>query len=332
MTISGLGVRTPDLTSARVEHGYLERDKGTKGVRRSSVSDRLLGAAVVGGTGVLALGGGLLMRANGMGRPGTVLAAIGGAILGASLLGACTPGGSGRSKRTDVPGDEGAPGDDVSLHPESARDLTGADRTNPAPDGYDPKNSAARDAREGVVQLVHSTGMGSGWVVEPGRIVTNYHVAQGYEDVDVIDHRGETHAGQVVRLDRRHDLALVEAPTLKDAPLGMDDVVEQHETGETTGYPNGEFSNDAAVAAGMIDVNDDGMRREALFLSGTSAPGVSGGAVINGAGEVMGTAFAVGDAGDSEFVLAIPNDQVQRLLDRHERGSDAGGGAPATAG
>lgn len=322
MTISGLGARIPDLAGARVEPGFLEREEGTKGVRRSSGSSQLLGAAVIGGTGVLALGGGLLMRANGMGRPGTILAAIGGAILGVSLLGACVPG-SGRAARTDVPGDEGRTGDSVSLYPESARDLSVTDSTNPAPAGYDPHTSPVRDAREGVVQLKHSSGMGSGWVVEPGKIVTNYHVAQGYEQVDVIDHVGTKHAGTVVRLDRQHDLALVEAPTLEDAPLGMDDVVETAETGETTGYPDGAFRNDAAVAAGMIDVDDDGRRREALFLSGTSAPGVSGGAVINGAGEVMGTAFAVGDAGESSFVLAIPNDQVQSMLDRHEAASRA---------
>lgn len=332
MTISGLGGRIPDLSDARVDHGYRERERGTKGVRRSSGSNRLLGTAVIGGTGALALGTGLLMRANGMGRPGSILAAIGGAIVGVSLLGAFATTGSGRAPRTDVPGDEGRPGDDVSLYHDSARDLTGIDSTNPAPVGYDPLNSPVRDAREGVVQLEHSTGSGSGWVVEPGRVVTNYHVAQGYEHVDVIDHRGNEHRGTVVRLDRLHDLALVEAPTLRDTPLAMDDVVEQHELGETTGYPDGNFRNDAARAVGMVDVHDDGQRREALFLSGTSAPGVSGGAVINGAGEVMGTAFAVGSADDSQFVLAIPNDQVRGLLDRHEpTARPAASEPPATA-
>lgn len=334
MTIAGLGTpRISDGTTA--DKGFLRTDGATAGgADRRGLSAGTIGLLAAGGIG---LAGGIAMRAAGLGRIGTGIAALGGAILGASLLTACgSTGGSGPSRRTDVPGDEGGVGDGVEIVGESWADLppAGTDTTNPAPEDWYP-DSGTRDAREGVVQIVHGRGMGSGWVVEPGLLVTNYHVAQGFADVDVIDHRGTTHDGTVLRLDREHDLALVSAPTLRDTPLAMDDTVDELEGAETTGYPGGEFNNDAAHAAAMIDVLDAGRRREAILLLGTSQPGVSGGAVINGAGEVVGTSFAVGELGDgddpSNIVLAIPNDQVREFLDSHaraERDESAAGRTP----
>lgn len=316
MSLSGIGSRVQLGTSA--SYGVAQpgddsrtRVKTSSGERGNGLSVGLLAA---GGVGLV---GGLALRFAGMGRVGTGIAAIGGALLGASLLSAC-----GGPKGPPVPGDEGEPGGSVSTFPGSLKDLAtkGSDTTNPAPSGYD-ATSGGRDAREGVVLLSHSGGTGSGWVVQPRTVVTNYHVAQGHRDLSVTDHSGRKHDGVVRKLDRQHDLAIVDVPTLTDTPLKLDDTVEYAETGETTGYPHGEFSNDRAVAVGEVKVDDDGRERQALYFDGTSGEGVSGGAVINGAGEVMGTSFAVGEipASDGEpaspFVLAIPNDQVQSFLD-----------------
>ena len=308
MSLSGIGSRAQLGVTAT--YGLANPDRSRVRVNaRTSAGDRGNGLSVgllaAGGVGLV---GGLALRFAGLGKVGTGIAAIGGALLGASLLSACAgPTGP------PVPGDEGEPGGAVSTFPGSLKDFAaaGADSTNPAPGHYEAR-SGTRDAREGVVLLSHGGGTGSGWVVEPGTVVTNYHVAQGHRELSVTDHAGSTHEGVVRKLDRRHDLAIIDVPTLRDTPLKLDDTIEYAETGETTGYPHGEFSNDRAVGVGRISVDDDGREREALFFSGTSGEGVSGGAVINGAGEVMGTAFAVGDlpASDGEdatpVVLAIP--------------------------
>jgi S1-C subfamily serine protease len=316
MSLSGIGSRAQLGSSAT--YGLASPDSSRTRVKTSSGTNGhglSIGLLAAGGVGLV---GGLALRFAGLGKVGTGIAAIGGALLGASLLSAC-----GGPKGPPVPGDEGAPGGSVSTFPGTLKDLpaAGTDTTNPAPAGYDPK-SGSRDAREGVVLLSHSGGTGSGWVVEPHTVVTNYHVAQGHREITVTDHAGAEHDGVVRKLDRQHDLAIVDVPTLSDTPLKLDDTVEYAETGETTGYPHGEFNNDRAVAVGNIKIDDDGRERQALFFSGSSAEGVSGGAVINGAGEVMGTSFAVGelpgtddDPKASPFVLAIPNDQVTSFLD-----------------
>jgi S1-C subfamily serine protease len=315
MNLSDLGVRAQRGTTAT--YGLAQPKADDAGSSWSPV-----GVGIMAG-GALALAGGIGLRHAGMGRLGLGLAAIGAAALGVSLLASCAG-----PKGPPAPGDEGEAGGDVTTIPSSFVSYEeNLDTTNPAPADYAPE-SGTRDAREGVVQLAHSGGTGSGWVVEPGTVITNYHVAQGHRELDVVDHRGREHEGIVRRLDRAHDLAIVDVPTLKDAAFKLDDVVDYAETGETTGYPDGVFRNDAAVAVGSIDIEDDGRRRDAMFFSGTSAPGVSGGAVINGAGEVMGTAFAVGDLGDesdpSPFVLAIPNDQVKSFLDASPKPAPAG--------
>ncbi len=320
MSLSAIGTRVQ--LGAPAHAGLATDDRRTDDPRvRAQTSaggdDRSSFSIGLGAIGAVGLVGGIAMRFAGLGKVGTGIAALGGAILGASLLTALNSG----PKGPPIPGDEGRPGGDVSTYPSTLEKFrTDADTTNPAPAGYDPR-SGSRDAREGVVQISHGGGTGSGWVVDPGTIVTNYHVAQGHRELTVTDHAGREHAGVVRKLDRTHDLAVIDAPTLQDAPLAMDDVVDHAETGETTGYPDGDFSNDRAVAVGNVRVDDDGRERDAIFFSGTSAEGVSGGAVINGAGEVLGTAFAVGelpatDASDAEpFVLAIPNDQVRAFVD-----------------
>jgi S1-C subfamily serine protease len=330
MTIAAAGSpRIPEGTSAT--KGFLRTDRAgaTTATSDAPHSDGRVGPATIGllAGGGLGLAGGLALRGMGHGRIGTAIAAIGGALLGASLLTACGPTSGGTvgaapttPRRTDVPGDEGEAGDDLDiLGTWTDLPAAGSDATNPAPANWLP-SSGTLDAREGVVQFETDTGLGSGWVVEPGKVITNYHVAQGARDLDVIDHRGETHRGTVQRLDRSHDLALVTVPTLADAALPMDDVVEDLEFAETTGYPGGYFHNDAATAVNLVDIVDDGRPRDALMLLGESEQGVSGGAVINGAGEVVGTSFAVGSFADEEdpldFVLAIPNDQVRDFLAR----------------
>lgn len=306
--------------SVAAQRGIPDRRAAARPDDAGGVSSVAIGA--LAGGGALTIGG-LALRAAGHGRLGLGMAAIGGALLGVTLLSAC---GSLGVSGPPVPGDEGDVDGSVFTVPGSIRDLPTVDSTSPAPDGWRP-SSGTRDAREGVVQISHSRGTGSGWVVAPGQVITNYHVAQGHRSLNIIDHEGERHAGTVLRLDLAHDLALVSAPTLDDTPLPMDDTVTEIETGETTGYPDGRFSNDAALAVSNIDITDGGRRRSALYLSGTSAPGVSGGAVINGAGEVMGTSFAVGsfpgDEGEDDvsFVLAIPNDQVRGFLDAHAASS-----------
>ncbi|MCW2923838.1 MAG: serine protease [Thermoleophilia bacterium] len=292
----------------------VDTSQATNANPSSSGSKAGLVGLLAGGT---ALGvTGLALRHAGHGRLGLGLAAAGAAMLGASLLSGCSLGAAAPKPSTF----EQSHQDPISISATSLDNLPhGADRTNPAPPGYRPGGAAAQ-GRAGVVEVMHQYGTGSGWVVAPHRIITNHHVIDGVDSrIQVRDSHGRDHDATVIASDRAHDLAMLRVDDLDDAPLPLDDAVDGGELAETTGYPGGAFHQDAATARATVTVHDGAYTRPGTFFSGTSAPGVSGGPIINGAGDVVATAFAVGSmpagsAGAGPFVMGIPNDQVRAFV------------------
>ncbi len=104
--------------------------------------------------------------------------------------------------------------------------------------------SAAVDARvrQSVVKV---TGLacsqiqeGSGWVVEPGLIVTNAHVVAGERLTKIEDVRGVQYDATVVAFDPRRDIAVLSAPSFDGRPLNMAQG-KVNENGAVYGHPQG---------------------------------------------------------------------------------------------
>lgn len=255
---------------------------------------------IAGAVATTAIVGGLALRhMNIVPRVGSIVAALGMAGVASALLSAC------------------------ELLPENTGGLPkrGSDTTKPPPADWKP--SGARQSREGVVQVIQQGGTlaGSGWVPAPGRVVTNHHVVSGMRHgINVRDQHGAVRPARLMAVDELHDLALLKVDGLPDRPLPMDDVVDYAERAEATGYPNGAFSAARMVAIRYVDAQNSRGARQVLHFDGTYAPGGSGSALINGSGEVVGTAFAVGARIDTKTgkrtpnVLAVENDHVRRLV------------------
>ena len=77
---------------------------------------------------------------------------------------------------------------------------------------------------------------GSGWVAEPGIVVTNAHVIAGASQTRVEDVSGRPHTAEVVVYDPLRDLALLSVDGLDVDPLPLGDVTE---FGVVFGYPAG---------------------------------------------------------------------------------------------
>lgn len=213
------------------------------------------------------------------------------------------------------------------LGPQLAR--AGADTTNLPRAPIDLESLNVDSAREGVVQL-RSEGrddvvLGSGWVVRPGLVVTNHHVisdARRAKRNQAIDHTGTARSFKVVADDPANDLALVSVPGLRDQPLAMDDVVEVGEDAVVSGYPDGMFwqAPARALTGGRMS-RGPGDEQDTIIFGGYTRPGGSGGAVINGSGEVVGTTSAAGTGSIppgyvGPIVATVPNDAVRALLER----------------
>jgi len=193
-----------------------------------------------------------------------------------------------------------------------------------------PRGSIARDpqvttARPSVVKILGTAcGIGvegSGWVAEPGIVVTNAHVIAGQQDTRVLP-EGEEPGLQAVAIafDPRNDLALLRVGGLDAPPLPLAGEAEPGELGAILGFPlNGPFD----VRAGRLGqtrsvVSQDAygrgpVRREVVSLRGAVRSGNSGGPMVDGRGRVVTTIFAATTSGPRGG-YGVPNAVTREAL------------------
>lgn len=186
-----------------------------------------------------------------------------------------------------------------------------------------------RDVEPSVVTIFTEGGLGSGVVYrEDGVIVTNEHVVRGSAEVEVAFADGQRAAGQVLAADVATDLAVVQTDRA-DLPAA-DFQPELPQVGELAVALGSPLGFESTATAGIIsglgrEVPGSAQRSRALVdLIQTDAaisPGNSGGALVNGAGQVVGIndAYIPPAAGAVSIGFAIPTatvvDIAEQLLD-----------------
>jgi S1-C subfamily serine protease len=152
----------------------------------------------------------------------------------------------------------------------------------------------------GVAAQCHRGQEGSGWVVSPGRVVTNAHVVAGIEDVTVrLKGTGPALLGTVVVFDPQRDLAVVAVPDLSAPALSLGPDLGRGADAVVAGFPlDGPLRLDAArvrqtlTATGQDIYGRPGATREIYSLFARVEPGNSGGPLLTTSGEVAGVVFA----------------------------------------
>jgi serine protease Do len=161
-------------------------------------------------------------------------------------------------------------------------------------------------------------GTGSGFVIEPsGLIVTNAHVVEGAETIQVRLFDGRRFAGNVVGRDERVDLALIRidgATNLTVLPLGDSNRLRVGEFVLALGHP---FGLEQSVSFGIVSRKGAPLVVAAPgfdFIQTDAAinPGNSGGPLVNMAGEVIGVNSMAARNGSIGF--AIPSNLVRQLV------------------
>jgi S1-C subfamily serine protease len=140
---------------------------------------------------------------------------------------------------------------------------------------------------------------GSGFSPAPDVIVTNAHVVAGTTTTSVLRPDGRTLPAQVQVFDPARDLAVLAVPGLNEPALGLAPAVPG-ERDAVFGHPFGQapvaLSPAVVVRRVTTDIGDIYDRpaapRQILVLAAALDPGDSGGALVNGAGKVVGVAFA----------------------------------------
>jgi Do/DeqQ family serine protease len=168
----------------------------------------------------------------------------------------------------------------------------------------------------------HSNG--SGVIVSPdGYIVTNKHVIEGGEQIQIVlDDRRELSA-ELVGFDESTDLALlkVNSEGLPYLSLGDSDALSVGEWVLAVGTP---FRLQSTVTAGIVsakarslEIIEDPTGIESFIQTDAAVnPGNSGGALINTAGELVGITTAILTfSGRSEgYSFAIPSNLVKKVI------------------
>ncbi|HEY8546252.1 MAG TPA: MarP family serine protease [Acidimicrobiales bacterium] len=160
---------------------------------------------------------------------------------------------------------------------------------------------------------------GSGFVAEPGLVVTNAHVVAGEDETEVELADGSVRDATVVAYDPGRDVAVLRVDDLTAPPLPLRDA-EIGDVGGVFGHPGGgplevsPFQVAEEIRAVGRDVYDrQRSERQVLVLAADLAPGDSGAALVDPQGQVVGLAFAVApDKGGVAYALAL--EEVRDVL------------------
>ena len=166
------------------------------------------------------------------------------------------------------------------------------------------------------------SGVGSGFIVsEDGRVITNAHVVDGADTVQVTLKDGRSFDGRVLGSDPVTDVAVIdlEATDLPTVAVNEDELLPG-EVAIAIGNPLG---LDSTVTVGIISAtgrtsNQVGVPDKRVEFIQTDAainPGNSGGPLLNARGEVVGMNTAIIN-GAQGLGFAIPMEAVQRISDQ----------------
>ncbi len=168
---------------------------------------------------------------------------------------------------------------------------------------------------------------GSGVVISPqGYIVTNNHVVDGYQTLDVVFADGTQVSARLIGADAFSDLAVikVDGSVPAVAELGDSDQLQIGEPVIAIGNPLGDFNN--TVTSGVIsalgrtlDVGGGSAYEKMIQTDAAINHGNSGGPLVNMSGQVIGitTAIVRGSNTSSDVAeglgFAIPSKTVSQI-------------------
>jgi Do/DeqQ family serine protease len=176
-----------------------------------------------------------------------------------------------------------------------------------------------------VPQHQETSSLGSGVVIDAGKgfIVTNHHVVEGADEIQITLHDGKEYAATLVGSDPEADVALlkVDAKNLTEIAMADSDKLRVGDFAVAIGNP---FGLGQTVTSGIISA----LGRTGLGIEGyedfiqTDAsinPGNSGGALVNLNGDLIGintAIIAAGGQGNVGIGFAIPINMVRQIVDQ----------------
>lgn len=163
---------------------------------------------------------------------------------------------------------------------------------------------------------------GSGFVIAPGKVITNAHVVAGVNQPVVESPGGGALPGQVVYFDPVSDIAVIAVDGLDNAPLALGESLETGDTAAFAGYPaGGPFQIQPASVQNRSDVlvqniyGADPTPVNVYSLAANVQQGNSGGPLLDMQGRVAGVVFAKSTA-DAPVGYALTLDELRPVAEQ----------------
>ena len=171
---------------------------------------------------------------------------------------------------------------------------------------------------------VAEEGTGSGVILDKeGNIVTNYHVIEDAQSLEVTLPDQSNYRARLVGIDRANDLAvirLVGAPAsrLHPVPIGDSTLLKIGQKVLAIGNP---FRLQNTLTVGVVSsvgrrirTEDGGLIEDVIQTDAAINPGNSGGPLLNTAGEMIGINTSIIGKGNLGIGFAVPSSTVRRVV------------------
>jgi S1-C subfamily serine protease len=168
------------------------------------------------------------------------------------------------------------------------------------------------------------TSLGSGVIVAPeGFVLTNNHVIEGADDIQLVLNDGRRIAAHVRGTDPESDIAVLKADA-DDLPAITFGAIERVQVGDSVLAIGNPFGIGNTVTAGIVSAlgrNHLGVNRFEDFIQTDAAinPGNSGGALVDAAGNLIGinsTIYSPSGGGSVGIGFAIPVSIARNVLEQ----------------
>jgi serine protease Do/serine protease DegQ len=176
------------------------------------------------------------------------------------------------------------------------------------------------DAPGGGSREVASAGSGVIVDAENGYIITNHHVVENADAIQISTREGEVFDAEIVGSDAATDIAIikVDADGLTDMPIGDSDSVRVGDFVLAIGNPFGlghTVTSGIVSALGRTGISRDGYE-DFIQTDASINPGNSGGALVNLRGELVGINSAIisRTGGNVGIGFAVPTEIANSIM------------------
>lgn len=166
-------------------------------------------------------------------------------------------------------------------------------------------------------------GTGSGVIISSdGYIVTNNHVVDGANDIEIILNDKKVYKAKIIGVDKNDDIALLKISADNELPFITFANSDNVKVGEWVLAVGNPYNLTSTVTAGIVsakgrDLDGNGSIDSFIQTDAAVNPGNSGGALVNTRGELVGINTAISSSTGSfvGYSFAIPSNITKKIVD-----------------